>query len=571
MCAYSFFDWRSFGMCSRSSSTMHVHVLVVSMLLCIVRRSPSGAAAAIAAHMVANYLVPPPAPPAAPLPAMPLPATSSAAQQNAANAAMTGPPEAPQPAAGPGDQEMPTAAEMVSTEAPSSLSEIPVDYEALFPQLLQPSPDEIDLVGYSTITLELPDGTRRKFSATPTATVQPTETLPTQDHVAPAAGLLPSTKDGGGGGGGDSDGSEVEDDPDTDDDMGWLVALQEEADDEKRLDEVKGMPLMLQDYVYEEDEYEDEGEEDEVDNGEWHCVTCDASHPAIFTTCRGCGADRPADGAGHARRARTFKKPEGEMSAADQEMFEDLFGSDDDCDDEVDFLKERKAMLDEARAQAKRIRDAGERPQEGVEEAEAQKKWCRKRHFGKTQCPNHAPVRAAAMVPTAGKGQGKGGGTGSGGKPAGKAKAKATRKPRSCDLCSGQAGAMCRFATDTGRVGLGARVTPKRGVLRCVFCDPTRMAQASANSRSKGVVTSALRFFKENGCEDIYRAAMAKVPEVERARIEEEARSRRLSQNDSEAGRPDAQPACSLEVSVALPTPDRVAVPRRATVAAAGA
>jgi len=46
------------------------------------------------------------------------------------------------------------------------------------------------------------------------------------------------------------------------------------------------------------------------------------------------------------------------------------------------------------------------------------------------------------------------------------------------------------------------------------------MTQAFQNSRSKGVVTSSLRYFREQGQEDIYSAGLEKVPLAERARVE---------------------------------------------------
>jgi len=46
------------------------------------------------------------------------------------------------------------------------------------------------------------------------------------------------------------------------------------------------------------------------------------------------------------------------------------------------------------------------------------------------------------------------------------------------------------------------------------------MKEAFANSRTKGMVTAAFRFFKEEHRDDIYDAALLKVPVAERARIE---------------------------------------------------
>ena len=87
-------------------------------------------------------------------------------------------------------------------------------------------------------------------------------------------------------------------------------------------------------------------------------------------------------------------------------------------------------------------------------------------------------------------------------------------------FCQGYDDTVCCFATANPRIGQKAIIAAKLNASRCVFYDPQRMEQAFTNARAKGAITSALRLFKESDREDVYNAALAKVPESERARIE---------------------------------------------------
>ena len=201
---------------------------------------------------------------------------------------------------------------------------------------------------------------------------------------------------------------------------------------------------------------------------------------------------------------------------------EQACGSDPESLEEMtaeEFAAERAEMLRQARAMALQACQPSRMDME-VETPV----YCRKRHCGKTTCPFHAPPSNATkrdggedaasdcdgIAKKARKVE-------SHGQPK---KAPAKRRPASQEVCCGTGGAICHFATNAGRIGERARVTPQRQQSRCVFCDPDGMRKAFANSRSKGVVTSAMRFFKDQGREDIYNSALDKIPEAERPRIE---------------------------------------------------
>ena len=277
-----------------------------------------------------------------------------------------------------------------------------------------------------------------------------------------------------------------------------------------------------------EDVFSDMEEENEPSNDNWQCGTCGEHNEAIFGTCRQCSSARPTAAAAKGNKdAEDSDAPtDHEDKAWEWELVQCLR-------EEMNSEEMRGAplLLQDIEGEEETERALGEAAEALVAAEPADSEdhvFCRKRNRRK------GPERRAPVAN--GTDGGQGGNEEEGGdaeapvpKPRRQRKARAKakvvakkpakREPFPNELCHGCDGVICQFATTVDRLGDRALTAPQRKETRCVFCDPQRMAQAFTNTRRKGVVTNALRFFKDQGREDIYAAAIAKVPEAERDRI----------------------------------------------------
>lgn len=89
----------------------------------------------------------------------------------------------------------------------------------------------------------------------------------------------------------------------------------------------------------------------------------------------------------------------------------------------------------------------------------------------------------------------------------------------SASVCAGDGTGECQFSTDEGHIGKAAALRPSDVNGKCVFCDNDGMTRAFANARTKGILTTTLRFFSANCSDDVYQAALEKVPGPNRDRV----------------------------------------------------
>ena len=87
------------------------------------------------------------------------------------------------------------------------------------------------------------------------------------------------------------------------------------------------------------------------------------------------------------------------------------------------------------------------------------------------------------------------------------------------------------FARQAHRLGEPSRMNT--GETHCLFCSPDRMAAAVEIAKGKSDITRSLRFFKEQGRDDIFELALARIPLDKRAAFE--SALRRASQRRGDA------------------------------------
>ena len=103
-------------------------------------------------------------------------------------------------------------------------------------------------------------------------------------------------------------------------------------------------------------------------------------------------------------------------------------------------------------------------------------------------------------------------------------------------LCAGDDNGACQFSTDQPGKPALLKLTDING--KCIFCDSNGMARAFANTRTKGLLTTAIRFFNEQCREEIYQEALFRVPDQHRdrviARVCAKSRSKAIVEDDQQ-------------------------------------
>ena len=90
------------------------------------------------------------------------------------------------------------------------------------------------------------------------------------------------------------------------------------------------------------------------------------------------------------------------------------------------------------------------------------------------------------------------------------------KKRAKTEFCPGRSRAQpCIFTQKKDQLGQAAQ--PHDGKSRCQFCDVKALAEAAKDPKRKGNITRALRTWKEAGRQDILDAALALIPEDDRA------------------------------------------------------